>query len=245
MTEKADAWVVLRFDGPLQESRELVAVKGVYDSKEEAEAAAERSAHLAPSSAYEVVRSRRIVSGSPDSERKPGGTLQTSLRNWLSQKDVTALAVPLRESLKALYKQVPPDVQRRAFEPLISYYVEEMVAKALNGVRSEQPPYGPDVVLPDGTRIDVKVRVLDANKNRAPFIQFRSQDVDALAIVLVTSMLDVASARLIPNPVLRHFERKVNPSAARGLTSVRITPELLNAPGTAALVLPPLANEGK
>jgi len=56
--KKADAWVVLRFDGDAISSKDDVAVKGVYSSETAAQSAIPDSPGA---SSYIVVRSRRYL----------------------------------------------------------------------------------------------------------------------------------------------------------------------------------------
>ena len=48
MSEKKDVWVVMRFDGPAQEHTDFIAVKGVYDSEQAAQDAADRGRSVQP-----------------------------------------------------------------------------------------------------------------------------------------------------------------------------------------------------
>jgi hypothetical protein len=59
--KKVEAWVVLRFDSVAENCKDLIAVKGVYESKEAASKAIEESAPGNADSAYTVIRTRRLV----------------------------------------------------------------------------------------------------------------------------------------------------------------------------------------
>lgn len=239
MKEKVDVWVVLRFDGPGAEPNDSVAIKGVYDSVEEANTAADRAAHEpAHRARYSVVRSRRFpTEGSTAAvQERHQVRLEKSLKVW--QETSRVLPGLMKPAIRELASLLPPEISKRAMQPLLSYYAEGLVARALNAVPVHGRGAEGDLRLPDGTTVEVKAVSLSPDRQKAPFVQFRSDHIQQLALVIFSKDLMSITARLIPAPVLSHFERLGSHSRQGQLSNIRITSDLLNAPGTSPIELP-------
>jgi hypothetical protein len=247
MSQKTDTWVVVRFDSPAQEHSDFVAVKGVYDSEADAQAAAGRAAgsqqHSGESS-YHVFHSRRFTGGD-----EQGATRQAAQRlriqglptDHLQQFEAYWRYLPDYELLRSAAERLPSDVRRRVLQPLLAYYAEAAIARALGAKVVGQSQADADLRLPDGRTVQVKTIFLDPEKARAPFVQFRPDRVDYLALVLVTPDLELTTARLIPSDVLTHFDRPGPRTRDSKLTNLRVTTDLMSAPGTSNIDLRPAA----
>ena len=240
MKEKVDVWVVVRFDAPAPEQDDSVVIKGVYDSLEEADAAVDRaSKDSAQRAHYSVVRSRRFPAEGGTSAAQEGHQVRVekSLKVWQE----TSLLLPklMTPALRALAKQLPPERLKRALQPLLSYYAEFLVARALNAVPIQASSAEGDLLLPSGAAVEVKAVLLEPDRPKAPVVQFRLDRIQQLALVLFSKDLTCTAARLIPLSVLRHFDRPGPHSREGQFSIIRITPDLLNAPGTSDIELPP------
>lgn len=238
MKNKTDTWVVLRFDGPSRDLEDHVAVKGVYDSELQAKSAVARLADgAATQDKYVVILSRRFTDAgagaiSSAANRAPvQGLVGDEVRwNWL-------WADPSRpHSLEAAVSVLPDEVRRQVLRPLISYHAESTVARAL-GAHKPKPDEQGDLVLSNGKIVEVKVVFLDPHKAKSPFVQFRSSGVDYLVFVLVDPSFAIFSATLVPASVARVFERTSSGASESQVASLRITPDLLKAPGTSSIDL--------
>jgi hypothetical protein len=241
MTKKTSVWVIVRFDWPAQEHSDYVAVKGVYDSREDAQAAADRAAanHPTHEASYHIIQSRRFISDSQaeseaSSERQ---TVQGMGVDQLRRYPWHMIDLPVNTPLRSLAEQLPRDIRKRVLQPLIAYYAENAIARALGATWPRESETGPDLELADGTRVEVKTVFLDPEKSRAPFVQYRPHVADYLALVLVTPDFEFSTARLIPSEVLSHFERPGPTTREAKLGSLRITSDLMNAPGTSSIDL--------
>jgi hypothetical protein len=241
VTHKVASWVVVRFEQPALEHTDYVSVKGVYDSPEEAYAAAERSAASRPphETQYRVFTSRRFVSDRPERGTPEGAAQRFSdnapdtERRWQWQSLSLLGGTALHDVIEAL----PSDVKRQVVQPLLAYYAEFAVARMLGAVEWPAKDDQTDIRLQDGTRVEVKLTFLNPRKPRAPLIQYRAGVVDMLALILVTADLQLVAARLIPRQVLSHFERSGPHTREGALMNIRVTPDLMYAPGTSRIDL--------
>jgi hypothetical protein len=243
MREKVDVWVVVRFDEPTPDQADFVAIKGVYDSFEEAIAASDRAAkESAQRARYTVVRSRRFLAegGAATSHDRHQARWEKSLKMW--QHTSQLLPGLMKPALTELASQLPPEVSRRAFQPLLAYYAEALVGRALNATPVREPSIQGDVRLPNGDIVEVKSVLLEPDRRKAPVVQFRTDRTQQLALVLFSNDLKVIAARLIPSSVLSHFDRLGTHSRQGQFSNIRITPDLLDAPGTTAIELPPISD---
>jgi hypothetical protein len=247
VSKNTETWVVVRFDGPAQEHSDYVSVKGVYDSHSEAQAAAERAASSHPrfEASYHIFRSRRLypqrdVGDTPSHVRERPSSearVQGFSPSHLEKQTWYLLSFLSHEPLHSLLNAVPPEIRARAVQPLLAYYAQAAIARALSGVVASEETNEADIRLPDGRTVEVKVLFLDPHKNRSPMIELPSQLPDYLALVLVEPNLTLTSARLIPSEVLARYERPGSKTRESRRTNVRVTPDLMTAPGTSNIDL--------
>lgn len=241
MTKKTPAWVVVRLDGPAQQHSDYVAIKGVYDSRDEAQAAADRASasHPAYEASYHIFQSRRLLSDSSTETQSPANrrVVQGLPIEQLRHLPWHMNDLPENATLRNLAEQLPRDVRRRVLQPLVAHYAEAAIARALGATAETDAKTGADLRLPDGTRVEVRTVFLDVERPRAPHVQFKPEAADYLALVLVTPDFEFSTARLIPAEVLSHFERPGPDTRTTKLASLRITTDLMNAPGTSSIDL--------
>jgi len=246
MSSKTTAWVVVRLDGPAQEHADYISIKGVYDSQSDAQKAADKLSKERPAyeASYLLIPTRRLVGESREDVQQPARAdrVQGLSFDKVRQENWNAFRFLPRESLKGLVDELPSNVKRQVVEPLMNYYAHLAVARALHGrLESANDRSIADIRLPDGSTVEVKVLFLDPKRERAPSIQLKSALPDYVALVIVRPDFELTTARLIPSEVIGRHER-VGPSTREGrLVNLRITPDLMNAPGTSSIDLGPPA----
>jgi hypothetical protein len=243
MKEKVDVWIVVRFDGIGPEQENTVGIKGVYDSPEDANAAVDRAVKESEQRPhYSVIRSRRFPGDSVKTETHLDhqARLEKSLKMW--QETVRLVPELMKPALMDLVKHLPSQVWRRTLQPLLSHYAEALVAIALSASPIQESDDQGDLRLPDGSAVEVKAILLDRSRPKAPSVQYRPDQVQFLALILFSADLKTVGARLIPSSVLSRFDRPGPISHHVRFSNLRITPDLINAPGTSDIELPTMSS---
>lgn len=239
MSTKVDAWVVVRLDGPVKDLSDYLSIKGVYDTQAAAEKAADASkiAGRADYARYQVLRTRRMV----DEDAQKGAQKREPRIQGLPSKSLEAqtwYAIQSWQDLQSVLGPMPLSDRWKTAQPYLGFLSEALVARALHGVIvSGKEPGGPDVLLPNGETVEVKTVRLDPEQHRTAIVEFRKDAFDFLALVLFQPDLSAASARLIPATVIRHFEQPSSQTRQGQRTMIRVTPDLLTAPGTLRIEL--------
>ncbi|AFY60199.1 hypothetical protein [Synechococcus sp. PCC 6312] len=228
--KKADAWVILRFDGDAVRLKDYVAVKGIYDSEDAAQSAIP---NLSEGSDYIVIRSRRFLEDNKSmfltkeySEIVQGLKIQSSYRcNDKSLHDQL-------QTVRDLWNQLPPSNRRRAILPLLSQLTELAVAKVTGASIVDDPRLGADLKLTSGELVEVKTILLDPERRKSPNLQFRGEiEFDLLAVVIFDPNLKIEIARIIPVDALKLHARRLIHLGGGSITNLRVTQSFLDYPG--------------
>jgi hypothetical protein len=239
MKDYRDVWIVLRIDGPAQGYTDYVSVKGVYNSQEEAQAAADRAAEVNPpfDTQYHILKKKQAISAHEhDADLGAADRIQGLSRSMLEAVRFPTAYQKWHSLLRELAQSVPSETRSRAFAPLAAYFAEQIVAQALHGRVNADPKSSVDVILDDGRTIDVKSVLLAHGAKRAPFITLQRSKAAFVALVVFTPELDLAAGFLLPMSAMEKYSREtVNRDDKIG---VRVTPDLLASPGVRPLQLP-------
>jgi hypothetical protein len=230
--EKRDSWVILRFED-VSVRADYVSVKGVYDSEAAAQSAFNRVATDSPTAIYKLYRSRRFSDeNAANNQIKPSPPLVQGFKLEGPPQVPIEKALAMVGELREVLGHAPERISRQAFLPVLYRLAEMAVANALGGRFAEQNATW-DINLEDGTRIEVKIALLDAEKRRAPVIQLRDDcEFDKLALVLFRPDLSIEAAKLIPREGVCLAAVPIGRQQSRSMSQVRVTSALLNFPGT-------------
>ena len=223
---KADAWVVLRFDDSAATLDDRIAVKGVYNSEREADSAVPNAV---PGSRYKVVRSRHFFeSNRPYVPKRNGLDRVQGLPLQLLDKPVEFMSSDAQFiAMQQLWSELPPD-KHKSLVPALSLLTEVSVAKAIGGaVMGDRD--AADLRLPNGELVEVRPILLDDGCKKSPYLQLKDEGgFDWLALVLFDPDLQPVVARLIPTEAVKLYGRPVSGSKV----SLRVTQSLLEFPGS-------------
>ncbi|NJN61638.1 MAG: hypothetical protein HC795_09045 [Coleofasciculaceae cyanobacterium RL_1_1] len=224
---KADAWVVLRFDDGTTALDDRIAVKGVYNSKYEADSAIPEAIE---GSRYKVMRSRHFFEdGKPylpkaDHLEKIQGLALGSRDRWVGfmSSDAQLLAI------QQLWRELPTE-KRKSLVPALALLTEVAVAKVIGAVAIDDLDAGADLRLPNGQLVKVRHVLLDDQGRKSPYLQVKDDgELDWLALVLFDPDLRPRVARLVPVEAVKLYGRPVSGDKV----GLRVTQALLEFPGS-------------
>jgi hypothetical protein len=231
--KKSDAWVVLRLDRDVVGINDYLAVKGVYDSEDDAQSAIQS---LSEESNYLVIRSRHYLEDNKTDDTKnnhsgkvQGLKVQSPSRNTSDHEIYKQF-----HAIQGLWNQIPPLNRQRNIFPLLSELTELAVAKATGASILHDPSLLADLKLPNGELIEVKTIILDPDRRKSPNIQFRANlNFNYLAVVVFDPDLNIEIARMIPVEVVRLHARPASHVDGRQIQiNLRVTQLFLDYPGS-------------
>jgi hypothetical protein len=230
--KKSDAWVVVRLDKDIVGIKDYLAVKGVYDSEDEAQSAIP---NLSEESNYLVIRSRHYLEDNNTEipknnhhEKIQGFTVHSSNGNT-GNHDIYKQFHAIQE----LWNQLPPLNRQRTIFPLLSQLTELAVAKVTGASILDDPSSIADLKLPNGELIEVKTIILDPDHKKSPNLQFRAGlEFNNLAVVIFGSDLNIEIARMVPVEALRFHARPSTHVGGRQMINIRVTQPFLEYPGS-------------
>lgn len=230
MTEKTTAWAIVRTESTATDVIGRCAIKAVYDSEDLAVRELERL-RTESGSHYDLVRTRRIVSGSgslpvDSSEKRIQGFPATA--NHSNGRPMEAAG--LRHLLQMIVESLATGDRQRTVGPLLARIAENRVATALQARRAPGPQPEWDLEYGDGLKVEVKTILLDPALTKAPHVLLRHPwQFDKLALVVFWPDLNLHSGKLLPAAILDRF---VRPGASNRDQKVglRVTEAMLASP---------------
>jgi hypothetical protein len=146
---KFDSWVVIRLEEEVTTPDELISIKGVYDSEEAAEKAVYQARRDSPSGRYVVMRSRRFADRPSTTVLKPPAMRSQGFDLNEPAKFEVQETFDVVKKIQGMLSDAPPAVVRQTLQPILHFFAERRVAKALRATKLRQKD-GPDISLPDG-----------------------------------------------------------------------------------------------